>query len=95
MTHEDYQGLNNFLEFTRIAKTFITLDHSNIELTKKSKDFFDDKIVLLPYYGDDQTMINVAFDPYVDQFEYEIIERNVVKLLNGTLHTAVRIKVKE
>lgn len=94
MTFEEYEKRPDFLEFTRIGYTSIALSQNNYELSEENKLFFDDKIVVVPNYEDTMKMINIAFKPYTDLFDYTIIEFNVVKSLNNTLYTAVRINVK-
>jgi len=94
MTFEEYEIHPDFLEFTSIANTFISLDQNNHVLTEENKFFFDEKIVLVPDLHDLKIMINVAFEPYTEHFSYTVIEYKVLRMLNKTYYSAVRINIK-
>lgn len=97
MTFEEYTLLTDYLDYIRIANTSISLGYNDYELTQENKEFFDNKIILVPYIEGVEInfMINAAFEPYTDFFRFDLIESNVVKVLNGSIYNAFRISLNE
>ncbi|MFD2600179.1 hypothetical protein ACFSQ3_14570 [Sphingobacterium corticis] len=93
MTYEEYENLPQFLEFAKVGNTLISLAHNPESLTEESKSFFEDKVILVPKLEKLDVMIKLAFDPFTDSFDFRIIEENVLRELNGTLHTALEINI--
>lgn len=94
MTFEEYKDREDFLEFAKIGTTFAHLEINNHELTHEEMEFFNDKVFLVPEFDEAMVLIDMAFKPYTQLFDYTIVETNIVRHANDVRYTAIKILVK-